>query len=114
MTGTLHRASTTYATFEALEAVARERERQDARWGRQAHAPAAWVAILVEEVGEVAKEVAENVAGDKPLDVTAYVAELAHVAAVAVAAIEACKHGAAGVGRPLADRPLADREVPQP
>jgi NTP pyrophosphatase (non-canonical NTP hydrolase) len=39
----------------ALAAVLDERGRQDARWGRQDHEPAVWLAILVEELGELAE-----------------------------------------------------------
>ena len=106
MIGTLHHeldapsmtgADVTAQTFNALEAVAKERQRQDSKWGEQSHSPELWLAILVEEVGEVAKEVAESQA--KPLDVGAYRTELIQVAAVAISAIESLDYGAAGLGR---------------
>lgn len=37
-----------------------ERLRQDAKWGEQRYAPIDWLPILMEEVGEVAREVCEN------------------------------------------------------
>jgi NTP pyrophosphatase (non-canonical NTP hydrolase) len=70
----------------ALMSVISERIRQDNRWGLQRHDPLLWVAILTEEVGEVAKEVAD--ASERALRVVEYRAELVQVAAVAVAAIE--------------------------
>ena len=34
-----------------------ERNKQDHKWGEQNHSPAIWLAILMEEVGEVSGEV---------------------------------------------------------
>lgn len=70
-----------------LEDVAEERQNQIARWGKQRHSPFYWLAILTEEVGEVAKEIADGRV--QPFDAGAYREELVQVAAVAVAAIEA-------------------------
>lgn len=42
--------------FSVLCDVAEERHRQDKKWGPQHHGPAAWLAILAEEVGEAARE----------------------------------------------------------
>lgn len=42
-------------SFEHL--VNKERKRQDAKWGEQNHNPATWLAILMEEIGEVSSEV---------------------------------------------------------
>lgn len=42
-------------TFEEL--VALERKRQDEKWGEQNHSPAWWLAILVEEIGELAQAI---------------------------------------------------------
>lgn len=77
----------------ALTDVARERNRQDDLWGVQDHAPGMFLAILTEEVGEVAKEVADGRV--QPFDADAYREELVQVAAVAVAAIEAHDRGQA-------------------
>ncbi|MFA4945888.1 MAG: hypothetical protein WC789_14470 [Lentisphaeria bacterium] len=38
-----------------------ERERQDAKWGVQRHAPAVWMLILGEEVGEAAEDPFDDV-----------------------------------------------------
>ena len=63
--------------------MSREREAQDKKWGIQNHAPHIWLVILGEEFGEASKATLE-------LDWPAYRAEMVQVAAVAVAAIEAC------------------------
>jgi len=57
-----------------------ERRRQDEKWGEQNHDDLRWLAILTEEVGELAKCIVEGKGG---------VAELVHVAAVSAAWIEA-------------------------
>lgn len=57
-----------------------ERERQEAKWGEQNHDPFVWLAILMEEVGEVGKATVER-------DWREYRAELVQVAAVAEAMI---------------------------
>ncbi len=72
---------------QVLAEIAAERDRQDRRWGEQNHGPALFFAILSEEVGEVAKEIAESQA--RPLEGGNYRAELVQVAAVAAAMIEA-------------------------
>ncbi|MFZ4394171.1 MAG: hypothetical protein ACOYOU_00935 [Kiritimatiellia bacterium] len=41
----------------AMDSVVKERERQDAKWGEQNHAPEVWLAILMEEVGELSEAV---------------------------------------------------------
>lgn len=74
--------------MRALRAVRLERERQLQLWGEQDHNPAVWLAILTEEVGEVAKEIADGTLAH-PFNEAAYRTELIHVAAVAVAAVEA-------------------------
>ena len=44
-----------------LNAILEERDRQDAKWGDQSHHPdEKWLAILVEEVGEMAKDLLEG------------------------------------------------------
>lgn len=40
-----------------IKAALKERVRQDEKWGEQNHIPIIWNSILVEEVGEVSKEV---------------------------------------------------------
>lgn len=66
-----------------LSAIGIERENQDAKWGEQNHSDLKWNAILLEEIGEVAKSILENGEVSE--------AELIQVAAVAVAWIE-CHH----------------------
>ena len=61
--------------------VDHERRMQDNKWGVQNHSPERWMAILMEETGEVAKAVLEN-------SLLEYRKELIQVAAVAVAMIE--------------------------
>ncbi len=90
----------TDATGKVLEEIKAERERQDARWGVQNHSPMEWQGILIEEVGEAAKEATDyhfriGHRGDDALDekiirkqLQAYRAELIQVAAVAVAMVE--------------------------
>ena len=43
-----------------LERVAEERYIQEVKWGVQHHSKEHWLAILTEEVGEVAKDILEN------------------------------------------------------
>ncbi|WP_291431908.1 hypothetical protein [Deinococcus sp.] len=84
-----------------LAQVRRERERQDAKWGAQAHDPATWLMILAEEVGEANQAAFEHlhptfdkraaIRGRRPL--SEYREELIQVAAVAVAAIESLDRG---------------------
>lgn len=78
--------------------IARERERQDAKWGSQRRNPSLyWLGILMEEVGETAREVIEAVAS------ASLRRELVQVAAVAVCWLEALDRSAD-----------ADAEEPRP
>lgn len=72
----------------AFRDVERERRAQDLKWGEQNHDPATWLAILTEEVGEVAKEIADGSPVAAVFDHRAYRMELVQTAAVVVAAIE--------------------------
>lgn len=76
-----------------------ERERQDKTFHHQDHAASRWLAILTEEVGEVAKEVvdAESVGRLR--------AEIVQVAAVAVAWLEALDRGPAAFDANIKDLP---------
>lgn len=77
--------------IRALQDVARERARQDEKWGEQNHTHPHWATILGEEYGEACKEVNEIATFDsseflvnrEPLR-----EELIQVAAVAVAWVE--------------------------
>lgn len=42
-----------------MEEIKQERKRQTEKWGEQDHSDAHWLAILIEEVGEIAKEIVE-------------------------------------------------------
>lgn len=78
----------------ALSDVLDERQRQNEKWGEQNHSPLEWIAILTEEVGEVAKEAHEfhfGVRGTTEMieeKLRMYRKEMIQVAAVAVQAIE--------------------------
>lgn len=78
-------------TGAVLENVGMERQRQDNKWGQQDHEVGIWLAILGEEFGEVAKEIAESQA--RSLDVAHLREELVQTAAVAVAWVEAIDRG---------------------
>ena len=45
---------------DPLQDIMCERARQDEKWGKQNHQDLYWLGILVEEVGEVAKELIEG------------------------------------------------------
>ena len=90
-------------TALVLARVGSERMRQDAKWGTHDHCPASWLAILGEEYGETCKAALEK-------DPAAYLAELIHVAAVAVAAVEAFYRPASGVAHFAAGCPEDNRE----
>ena len=69
--------------WRAIGDVIEERQRQDAKWGDQSGLPRErMLAVLMEEVGEVAEAILAN---GKPRDLRA---ELVQVAAVAVQMIE--------------------------
>ena len=69
-----------------IEDIRKERERQLEKWGEQDHDPAWWLALLVEEVGEVAQAALHSKFGGSEAGNT-YI-ELVHVAAVAVQWLE--------------------------
>ena len=83
----------TNTRIAALQLVDNERNRQDAKWGEQNHAPERWVGILGEEYGEYCQAVNETVFDNGPKarlkgGTENMIRELTHVAAVAVGAIE--------------------------
>ncbi len=45
---------------EILKEIEQERENQILKWGPQNHTPEKWLVILMEEVGEAAKDVLEK------------------------------------------------------
>lgn len=73
--------------FAVMRKVVAEREKQDSKWGSQRHLTRErWLAILVEEVGEVAEAILED-------DSEGLRKELIQVAAVAIAFVEALEAG---------------------
>lgn len=68
--------------IDPLQKILEERQRQDEKWGEQNHIDLYWMGILVEEVGEAAKEMIEG-------NVEKMNKELVQVAAVALAWLEA-------------------------
>lgn len=71
--------------------ILKERERQNEKWGLQRHHHAYWLAILVEEVGEVAQAIQQGSVASKETDADDLYTELIHVAAVASAFAEQVK-----------------------
>jgi hypothetical protein len=74
-------------TWKVLDQVYEERARQDAKWGEQSHDPRMWLAILMEEVGEAAKETLGDCSTGSPASNRLYL-ELTQIAAVAVEWLE--------------------------
>ena len=76
---------------EIIAEIQSERIRQDEKWGQQNHTPIEWCAILMEEVGEMAKEAHEyhfkRVYKDTG-QLKRYRAELIQCAAVCVSMLE--------------------------
>lgn len=78
---------------QAVDDVLLERQRQDAKWGLQNHAPEKWLAILGEEFGELFEAIVETIFDNGPTakdrgGLGNIRREAVHVAAVAVAMIE--------------------------
>lgn len=68
-----------------FELVKKERERQDELWGKQNHPDGLWLTILVEEVGEVARELQGRSPNPEAARIKRLREELVQVAAVAIA-----------------------------
>jgi len=66
-----------------LKEILTERKRQDEKWGEQNHFPTYWMVILMEEVGEAARDLC-----GKFQNYPNYRKELIHIAAVAISAAE--------------------------
>lgn len=75
----------------ALADVLTERTRQDARWGEQNHDPFTYLAILIEEVGELAQAALHSRFGGSAA--TGLRAEAVQAAAVALAIVESLDRG---------------------
>lgn len=91
------------STWSVLANVANERSRQDQKWGPpsgRGHDFATWLAILTEEVGEVARDVLEYQTDACPATANAarehMADELVQVAAVAVAWVESIRLASTG------------------
>lgn len=70
-----------------------ERERQDIKWGEQNHNDLYWLGILMEEVGELSKEIIENGIGGKSTEKKIR-GELIQTVAVAIGWLECLnRHG---------------------
>ena len=67
--------------------IRKERQRQQAKWGKQLHSNFIWLAILTEEVGELAQAILHDKFGGRAKGTAK--TELLHVAAVAVQWLEA-------------------------
>ena len=81
--------------IQSLIDVMNERVRQDKKWGEQNHDPITWVAILMEEVGELAQSAIETrfVGFGAHGSIENIRQEAVHVAAVAVAIVECLDRG---------------------
>lgn len=88
--------------MNALNDVLAERSRQDAKWGEQNHDPFVFLAVLMEEVGELSQAALKvRFGGDTPSHMRG---EAVQVAAVALAIIECLDRakwswGSAGLDR---------------
>lgn len=76
----------THATSHALNDVLAERARQDAKWGEQNHDPFTYLAVLTEEVGELAQAALHARFGGPAAD--GLRDEAVQVAAVALAIVQ--------------------------
>jgi len=73
------------------DCITDERYRQNELYGIQRHEMTKWLAILVEEVGEVAQAMQNGMASEKETDAHDLFKELIQVAAVAAAMAEQVK-----------------------
>ena len=84
-----------------LNQIRAERERQNKKWGEQNHDDYRWLAILTEEVGELAQAILHDEFGGSHAGTAK--TELVHVAAVAVQWLECMER------RQLTQRALDER-----
>lgn len=71
---------------QVLDKIREEREEQQAKWGIQYHDDFRWLAILTEEVGELAEAILHDEFGGKATGMSEK--ELIHVVAVGVQWLE--------------------------
>jgi NTP pyrophosphatase (non-canonical NTP hydrolase) len=76
---------------QALQDILAERARQDAKWGKQNHDPFTYLAVLTEEVGELAQAALHTRFGGPKA--TGLREEAIHTAAVALAIVECLDRG---------------------
>lgn len=75
----------------AILSIIAERTRQDAKWGEQNHDPFTYLAVLTEEVGELAQAALHTRFGGPAAE--GLRTEAIHVAAVALAIVECLDRG---------------------
>lgn len=68
-----------------IHEIRQERDRQVKKWGKQDHDEGIWLAILTEEVGEVAQAIQKGMPSEKKTDASNLKEELIQVAAVCAA-----------------------------
>lgn len=78
---------TTHVSY-ALVSVLEERKKQDTKWGEQNHNPYIYLAILTEEIGELAQAILQTQFGGDKGGWKNVRKEAVHTAAVALAIIE--------------------------
>jgi len=83
-----HEAKSVSIREVVLNQVGSERIAQNLKWGKQNHPYTVWLAILMEEVGEVAQAMQEGLIHHKESDAGNLYNELIQVAAVATAIAE--------------------------
>lgn len=80
------------ATFGSLNDVLTERARQDAKWGEQNHDPFTYLAILTEEVGELAQAALHaRFGGPAAVGLRDEAVQVAAVALAIVQCLDRCK-----------------------
>lgn len=89
----------------AVNSAIAERERQDAKWGPQDHPLPVWLAILMEEVGELSECVLHAQFGGHAAPNLRK--EAVQVAAVALALVQAIDEGRAWTLPVKMDKPVA-------
>ena len=78
---------------KALVDILAERAKQDKKWGEQNHDPYVWIAILTEEVGELAQATLHTEFGGEKGGIEKIREEAIHSAAVALQFVECLDRG---------------------
>ena len=71
-----------------LQEVKDERSRQNEKWGIQRHTPEKWLAITLEEIGELAQAMQKGSVAHKPTDADSMINEAIQASAVLVSFCE--------------------------